>query len=251
MKEQPVISFQDVTFAYESERVLEGVSFQIHEKEFVSIVGPNGGGKTTLFKLMLGLHAPDRGEIRILGKTPVRARQEMGYVPQFMHYDVQFPISVMEVVLMGRLGRRWGGFYTKEDYQAAQEALEEMQLTPLADRLFAELSGGERQRVLIARALSSQPEILLLDEPTANVDFRFEARLLEILESISERMTVLMISHDVGIVSRIFASVICVNRKVVKHPTSELTGEMIQDIYEEDVVMVRHDHKFLNPKESA
>ena len=152
-------------------------------------------------------------------------------------------MTVRDVVLMGRLGGRWGGPYSKADKQAAATALAEMELTELKDRPFRTLSGGQRQRLLIARALACEPDMLLLDEPTANVDLMVEQKLHEILRNLNRRMTILMVSHDLGFVSQIVESVICVNRRVLVHPTSDITGEVIKDIYGGDLHMVRHDHR--------
>jgi zinc transport system ATP-binding protein len=243
MLAEPMIYIKDVFFAYNGVAILENVNLSIGQGESVCIVGPNGGGKTTLLKLILGLLRPDRGEIRVLGHKPEQVRLKMGYIPQYAYHDQQFPVSVMDVVLMGRLGHRWGGPYTRLDKGAALDALAEVALADLAHRLFNSLSGGQRQRVLIARALTCTAEMLLLDEPFANVDALVEENLIETLYKLSKRMTILLVTHDLGFISKIFHSVICVRRKVVIHPTSEITGEVIQDIYGEDICMVRHDHR--------
>jgi len=236
------VSLRGVTFSYGALPVIENADLSIHAGEFVRIIGPNGGGKTTLLKLVLGLLQPDAGEVSVFGAPPHRCRYRIGYSPQHPHYDSQFPITVIDVVLMARLERRWGGRYTSADKQAAFDALDELGVADLASRSFDALSGGERQRVLVARAIASDPAILLLDEPTANVDMAAGNKLLEILQSLNERMTILMVSHDLGFVSQAVKSVVCVNRQVVIHPTSDITGEKIIDIYGADLRMVRHDH---------
>ena len=232
-----------MTFSYATEPVVQNVNLTVGPRELTCIVGPNGGGKTTLLKLMLGLLRPDTGQVLIFGRPPERMRSRLGYMPQHLQYDPQFPVTVMDIVLMGRLGRRWGGRYTPADKAAARAALEQLGVDGLADRLFAKLSGGQRQRILIARALACEPALLLLDEPTANVDALVEVQLMEILQQLNQRMAVLMVTHDLGFVSDVVENVICVNRKVVVHPTSEITGEVIHDIYGDDRRMVRHDHK--------
>jgi zinc transport system ATP-binding protein len=236
-----VIEFRDVTFAYASEPVLREVTFAVAERELVGMVGPNGGGKTTLLRLILGLHRPQRGSIRVLGVSPESARHRVGYVPQHTHFDPQFPVSLMDVVLMGRLGRLWGGLYSRLDRTAACGALAEVGLDVPPQVPFADLSGGQRQRALIARALASEPELLLLDEATSNVDWVAQQQLYELLRRLSLRQTVLMVSHDLGVVSRFVSRVICVNRRVASHPTSELTGHVIQDVYGVEMALVRHD----------
>ena len=238
-----IISFRDVTFGYGPAPVVEGVSLDIGPRELVSVIGPNGGGKTTLLKLILGELAPHAGQVRVFGETPARARPRIGYSPQHPRYDPLFPVTVMDVVLMGRLERHWGGWYSSADKGAAKAALDEVDLVDLAGRPFHALSGGERQRALLARALVCDPELLLLDEPTANVDMAVESKVLGILRRLNERMTIILVSHDLGFVSSVVSTVVCVNRRVVVHPTSEITGEIIQDIYGKDLRMVRHDHR--------
>jgi zinc transport system ATP-binding protein len=240
-----VISMRDVTFSYGGEPALENVALSVHPREAVCVVGPNGGGKTTLVKLVLGLLKPDRGEIRVFGGSPRDARLRVGYMPQHVQYDPQFPATAMDIVLMGRLGQSGLagalGWHGRADRRAAIDALDQVGMSDVGPRPFASLSGGQRQRVLIARALCCNPDLLLLDEPTANVDSLIEARLLELLRELNRRMTIVMVSHDLGFVSGFVERVICVNRRVVVHPTSEMTGEAIRDIYGGEVRMVRHD----------
>lgn len=238
-----VIRLEGVSFAYDGAPTLENVTLEVHEREFVSVVGPNGGGKTTLLKVILGLLRPSKGVVRVFGEQPRRVRHRVGYTPQHALYDPRFPVTVMDVVLMGRLEHHWAGRYSKADKQAARAALAEMELADLGARPFDSLSGGQRQRALVARALVCSPDLLLLDEPTANVDSRAENRILEILQELNRRMTILMVSHDLGFVSTMVRSVVCVNRSVVVHPTSDITGEVIKDLYGGDYRMVRHDHR--------
>jgi zinc transport system ATP-binding protein len=243
MEEKIDILMKNVTFAYNKMPILENVNLKIKHGEFASIIGPNGSGKTTLLKLMLGLIKPARGKISVLGKKPEKSRLKLGYMPQNANLDTQFPVNVMDVVLMGRLGYTFGGKYSKNDHGAAMEALSEVKLDELSNRRFSEISGGQRQRVLIARALCSNPELLLLDEPTSNIDPDVEETIFEILRELNQRMTILVVSHDIGVVSQVVKSVICVNRQVFIHPTSELNGQIIKDIYGPDLRIVRHDHR--------
>ncbi|WP_246052114.1 metal ABC transporter ATP-binding protein [Desulfobotulus mexicanus] len=247
MNKTPV-SFQQVSFCYENGiPVLEDISFDIHARELVAMVGPNGGGKTTLLKLMTGMLTPSSGCVSLFGKNPLTARSRIGYMPQYLHFDPDFPITVREVVLMGRLGRGglrgFLGWPDKKDRSMVMECLGHVEMDALADRPFSDLSGGQKQRVMIARALACEPELLLLDEPTANVDSQTESRFMALLEDLSKDITVIMVSHDMGFVSALVKSVLCVNKKVVVHPTSELTGTAIQDIYNCSMQMVRHDHR--------
>ena len=246
---EPVIEIRDVTFSYNGAPALVDVSLTIGEREFVSVIGPNGGGKTTLLKLVLGLLQPSRGEVRVFGRPPREARSRIGYVTQHGQFDLRFPVRVIDVVLMGRLGRGRGiGPFRRADRAAAEEALREVELLGLRDRPFAALSGGERQRVLIARALAVQPDLLLLDEPTANVDIKVERQLGDLLRDLNKRLTVVVATHELGFVASYVERVICVNRRVVQHPTSALTGEMISDIYGSDICAIRHDHNIAEEK---
>ncbi len=243
MNSKDVIKVNHVSFSYDGIPVLEDVHFTIPERSFISIVGPNAGGKTTLLKLMLGLLRPSQGTIEVLGMDPVKARTRIGYMPQQVQLDLQFPVSVLDVVLMGRMGHGWSiGPFSRTDRAIALDALRKLEMQDLAGRPFMALSGGQRQRVLIARALASEPEMLFLDEPTANVDMVVETELFELLHQMSKTITVVVVSHDLGFVSHYVQSVVCVNRCVRLHPTAAVTGEVIRDLYLSDVCMVRHHH---------
>ncbi len=240
---QAAIRIRDLSFAYEQIQVLCNVHLDIWPADSICIVGPNGGGKTTLIKLILGLLSPDQGTIRIFDLKPEEARLRIGYVPQYANYDPHFPISVRDVVLMGRLGGSLRGKYSRTDRELAHTALETTGLADLAGRSFASISGGQRQRTLIARALASGGEILILDEPTANIDHESEVRFFDLLQELNQHMTILMVTHEVGFAARFFKRIACVNRQVIIHPTSELTGRLIQDMYGGDLQMIRHDHR--------
>ena len=239
----PAIAIERLTFAYDNAPVLQDVNLSIQTCDFVCVVGPNGGGKTTLLRLILGLLTPASGTIRVFGQSPLAARQRIGYMPQRAQLDPQFPARVKDVTLMGRLGhgRRFGPF-SRADKEIAAAAIQEVGLTDLASRPFAALSGGQRQRVLIARALACQPDILLLDEPTANLDPLMQDDLYELLRRLNERLTVILVSHDVGFVSRYVKTVVCVNRNVAVHCASDITGQNVREIYGHAVHMVHHDH---------
>ncbi len=241
-----VIETRGVNFSFNGELVLVDVDLTVARNEFVAVVGPNGGGKSTLIRLLLGLLNPQHGRVLVLGQPPAKVRRRLGYLPQHPSLDKAFPINVDEVVLMGRLGLggfSLGGRWKRTDKDAAEQALNTVGLADLAGRPFAALSGGQRQRVLIARALATQPEILFLDEPLAGVDPGAEENIYELLQELIPHMTILMVSHDLGFVSPLVGHVICVNRTVATHPTTELTPELIRDMYGREVRMVRHDHK--------
>jgi zinc transport system ATP-binding protein len=239
----PAILITDLWFSYDGHPVLENVNLSIPQGDFVSIVGPNGGGKTTLLKLILGLLRPSRGEVQVFGLNPEKARPRIGYMPQHPQLDPQFPATVMDVALMGRLsnGRAFGP-YSKKDKEAVVTALDQVGLRDMRKKWFASISGGQRQRLFIARALASEPDLLLLDEPTANLDAAMEGGLYELLQNLNETLTVVMVSHDLGFVSSLVKSVICVKCQVASHPTSELTAEIIDAMYGSPMRIVRHNH---------
>ena len=173
-----VISFDQVSYAYGHSNVLEDITLEIEEEEFFGVIGPNAAGKSTLLKLMLGMLKPDSGEISVLGKSPKKASQNIGYVPQFPSFPRNFPVKVMDVVLLGCMGKskKMGGF-SKRDRDIALESLHVVESAELVNTPIQDLSGGQVQRMLIARALASQPKILILDEPTANIDVQAEENI--------------------------------------------------------------------------
>lgn len=239
--ESPAIFMEDVWFSYDGYPVLENVNLSISRGDFVSVVGPNGGGKTTLLKVILGLLRPSRGEVKVFGMPPEEARAHIGYMPQFVQLDPQFPATVLDVALMGRLGHgKAFGFYSKRDKEIALQALEQVGLGSLRRKPFASISGGQRQRLFIARALVCEPALLLLDEPTANLDVVMERDLYGLLQELNKRLTIVMVSHDLGFVSQVVKNVVCVNRKVMTHATSDITGEIIHEIYGSPMKMIRH-----------
>jgi len=244
MPNEPRITIRDLTFAFGDVIALEHVNLDIHANEFIAIIGPNGGGKTTLVKLMIGMLEPQQGTVRVLGQHPWSVRQRFGYMPQHLRFDYAFPISVMNVVLMGRLGRGAGiGPFRAVDRESARRALDVVSCSELANRHFAELSGGQRQRVLIARALVSEPDILILDEPTANLDPSVQDDFYDLLHDLKKRMTVMIVSHDVAFVSKHVDRVVCVNREVVLHKASAIQGDVISTLYGEmGVNLVDHEH---------
>lgn len=238
-----IIDLNNVSFAFNRNMVLENINLAIEKGEMIGIVGPNGGGKTTLLKLMLGLLKPSTGEIRIFGRKPTEISQRIGYVPQHRQFDPKFPVSALDVVLMGRKASGFGGRFSKRDKEMAVQTLAQMNLADKANISFGALSGGQRQRILIARALAPSAEILFFDEPTANVDTSAEKKLYDLLRILNEKITILLVSHDIGFISKYVSTVLCVNKSVLIHPTSELDGYAIQNIYGQEISMIRHDHR--------
>ena len=198
----PAIQLDHVSFGYNGRTILDQVNLAIQRGDFMGMIGPNGGGKTTLIKLILGLIKPDSGTIHILGRPAGRPTHRIGYVPQNTHINPQFPISALDVVLMGQLqpgGRRMR--HSRENKVSAHEAMNKMGMGSYCHQRIGELSGGQRQRVFIARALVSEPEILLLDEPTAHIDTKGQTDLYELLKTLNRKMTIVVVSHDLLILS--------------------------------------------------
>ena len=205
------IRFDSVTFAYHHRAVLDDVSFTVNEGDFVGVIGPNGSGKTTLLKVMLGFLEPQSGSVSIFGEAPTQAQPKLAYVPQALHFDRQFPISVNDLVLSGRLSEMsFLGQYRKEDRERALDALERVRLQPLARRPFATLSSGERQKALLARALVSNPKLLILDEPCSNVDAQAQETIYSVLEELKREVTIVMVTHDLRVASEKVDTILCV-----------------------------------------
>lgn len=245
MSDVPAVEMTGVCFSYDAEPVLADVEITVPPRDLAAIVGPNGGGKTTLLKLMLGLLRPDCGEIRVFGQSPGSVTRRMGYVPQGFSYDRRLPITALDVVLMGRLGvERAVGPWGRTGRDHAREALATVDAAELADRRFVDASAGQQQRVLIARALATEPDMLMLDEPTASLDVAAEREIYSLLQELNDRMTIILVTHDLGFVSNVVKSVLCVNRYVKRHPTTEMgeiTGEVLEEMYGSDLRLVRHD----------
>ena len=236
-----VIRLEDVWVQYDGLPVLEGINLSLKEQDFLGIIGPNGGGKTTLLEVLLGLIEPTCGQVRILGRSAKEGRRSIGHVPQYTKFDHDFPISVWDVAMMGRLGRR-GLFrrYTQDDKRMVAEALHQVEMLELKDRQIGQLSGGQRRRVYIARALASDPKILLLDEPTASVDSRVVGNVYELLQNLNQRVTIILVSHDIGVVSSYVKTIACLNRRLIYHASKEITPEMLEAAYHCPVDLIAH-----------
>lgn len=238
-----VIELHNVSFSYGLVPVLQHIDFSVEQGEFLGIVGPNAGGKSTLLKLILGLIKPQTGTVSVLGKKPAQQRTQIGYVPQYPGFARDFPITVEQAVLLGRLGAgRQFGRYNAADYGAVQQALAELEAQDLAQRPISALSGGQLQRILLARALVSDPKILILDEPTANIDMRIESDIFDHLRELNKRLTILVVSHDIAFISDYVSRVACLNRTLVCHTTDAIDGHLIQHLYGEPIRRVAHVH---------
>jgi len=248
----PVIEIKNLSFGYNGHQILKDINLAVKPGDFMAIIGPNGGGKTTLLKLILGLLEPAGGSIKVLGQPPIQAAHRIGYVPQEIHTNKDFPITVQNVVLMGRIqGSRRLTRFTGADREAAEKALEQMDMRELRHCRMVELSGGQRQRVFVARALVSDPEILLLDEPMTNLDPERQAGFYQLLKALNEKITILMVSHELMVLSTYIKSVTCVNQKAYYHDSPEITREMLDEAYQCPVDLIAHGlpHRVFHPHE--
>ncbi|HUU76480.1 MAG TPA: ABC transporter ATP-binding protein [Methanoregulaceae archaeon] len=238
----PVIEVENVTFARNGNKVLDNVSFCVQPGDFYAIIGPNGGGKSTLLKIILGLLRPTGGKVRLLGGKPYETRWRCGYVPQFRTFDFHYPITVEEMVISGRLGHIPGirKKYGSTDTRAAKETMERMGVQHLADREIRHLSGGEQQRVIIARALAGDPSLLLLDEPTVFVDAPTEVHFYDIINDLRSSMTIVLVTHDIGVIYSHVTRVACLNHSLYTHNGREITDDMITSAYQCPVDLIAH-----------
>ncbi len=241
MAPRVIVYLEKVRVVYDDLVVLEEVDLSVYENDFLGIIGPNGGGKTTLLRLILGLVHPSRGKVKVFGTTPDKARGFVGYVPQHSRFDFDFPASVQEVVLMGRY--RHSGLlkrYNRTDREITADALKKVGMSDLNHRQIGRLSKGQQQRVLLARALVSEPELLILDEPTASVDAPMQTGLYELLAELKEKMTIILVSHDISAVSVHVDKVACLNRRLFYHNSKEITAEELMKTYQCPVEMIAH-----------
>ena len=236
-----VIRLDDVWVKYGDLTILEGINLSVQNLDFLGIIGPNGGGKTTLLKVILGLVKPSRGTAKVLGDSPEKSRRFVGYVPQISLFDRDFPVTVLEVVLMGRLGKkRLLRKYSEEDKRIAYRALESVEMLELKDKQVGKLSGGQLQRVLLARALAADPKILLLDEPTASIDEPTKTKLYDLLKNLNRKITIVLVSHDIGVISSYVDKIACLNRRLFYHGSKEIEAETIEKTYQCPVDLIAH-----------
>jgi zinc transport system ATP-binding protein len=238
---EEVVALEDVWVRYGDNTVLQEVTLKICEKDFLGIIGPNGGGKTTLLKVIMGLVQPMRGTARVFGAEPGRSWQRIGYVPQQIMLDRNFPISVRDTVLMGRLGQKtiFKG-YGKDDLAVAEEALAAVEMCDYSGKQIGKLSGGQLQRVLIARALVSRPDLLLLDEPTTGIDIVGQESIYTILNRLKSMITIIIVSHDVGALAVNADKIACVGKKLYYHDSRELSSGEMEEAYRCPIELIAH-----------
>jgi zinc transport system ATP-binding protein len=235
---EPLIKIQDLTVGYDKIPVLKNVNLDIHEMDFMGVIGPNGGGKTTLLKAILGLLKPTSGKINF--RTDINGRKKpIGYLPQVRHIDRKFPITVFDVVRSGSLMQNQVKINETEVKQKVEELLVDMGITNIRNKAIGELSGGQMQRVFLCRALLSDPKILILDEPDTFVDNRFEGELYERLRLLNERMAIILVSHDLGTISTYVKTIACVNGNLHYHRSNKITQDQL-DGYNCPIQIITH-----------
>ncbi|WP_017661352.1 metal ABC transporter ATP-binding protein [Baaleninema simplex] len=237
----PAILVRHLWAGYDRDPVLEDINLSVEAGDFIGIIGPNGGGKTTFLKVLLGSIAPMRGRVEIFGRPVKQGRRFIGYVPQGIDFDREFPVRVRDVVRMGRLGkRRLLKRYNAKDDDIVDHALEQLEMLDFVRTPIGELSGGQRQRVYIARALASEPRVLLLDEPTASIDPKMQTNVYELLRQLNETIPIVLVSHDLGAVSTYVKTIGCLNRRLFYHGEKQISAEMLEKTYQCPVDLIAH-----------
>ncbi|MFA6811933.1 MAG: ABC transporter ATP-binding protein [Bacteroidaceae bacterium] len=236
--EKSIITIKNLSAGYNKKRVLHDINLTVYEKDFLGIIGPNGGGKTTLIKCILGLLKPTSGEILFNGdKSPIT----MGYLPQYNILDKKFPISVLEVILSGLNSKKTlHTKYNEGQREKAHEVIKQMGLEGLERRSIEELSGGQLQKTLLGRAIISNPSVVILDEPNTYIDKSFEAKLFNILGDINKKCAIILVSHDIGTVIQKVKAVACVNETLNYHPDPGITTEWLEKNFNCPIELVGH-----------
>jgi zinc transport system ATP-binding protein len=236
------LELKNVTVKYNRTCALSAVNLSAAENDFLAVIGPNGGGKSTLLKTILGIVTPVQGEIKIFGKNNSQYKEPIGYVPQFSSFRRAFPITVEDVVLSGRLkgGGRPFRRYEKNDYRISGDIMDKLQITQLRRKPVVRLSGGQLQKVLLARALAAEPRLLLLDEPTASLDSEAKNRIYEILKQINQHTTIILVTHDLAAISSYIKNIACLNKKLYYHGEPEISEDIIHKTFGCPVDLIAH-----------
>ena len=246
----PIFDIKNLSFIVKGQTILSNISLEIFHSEYIAVIGPNGGGKTTLARVLLGLETPTKGEVKIYGKklSSFREWHKIGYVPQrASHVDGSFPATVLDIVKMGRTPKRkLFGSFSKEDKEIVYDAMEKMDILDLKDKMIGTLSGGQRQRAMIARALASKPEILILDEPNTGVDMASQKKFYELLKKLNheQKITIVFITHDIGVIADDITRLFTINQKAVicNDPKQTMSCEDMSELYGIDAHLL-HNHK--------
>ena len=233
------VEINNLSIKYNEQLVLKDINLSIEDKDFMAIIGPNGGGKSTLLKVILGILNPDNGGVKVFGREPKKARDLMGYLPQNLDFDHDFPINVFETVLTGRYHGLFKG-YTKEDHNAVWRALKDVEMYDFKDRQISRLSGGQMQRVFIARAIVREPKLLIMDEPMASIDPEMQHSFYELMSRLKNKMTIILVSHDVGAVSTHVDKIACLNQKLFYHGPVEDSANGLEEIYHCPIELISH-----------
>ena len=237
MKE--IVKLDMINFRFNEHNVLENINLSVLENDLLAVIGPNGGGKTTLLKIILGIFKPLSGSTMVFGKKPENSRDKIGYLPQMINIDPAFPLDVFNLVLMGR----YHGVFKKyniDDFNAVENALETVGMQEFKRKHINSLSGGQLQRILIARALVKQPELLLLDEPTSGIDPRAQKDFYDLILELNRHMAVIFVTHDISVVSAYFNKVACLNKTIFYHGPKEGSFGKLEDTYGCPVEIVAH-----------
>lgn len=231
---EKILEIKDITAGYDKEIIIENINLDIYKNDFLAIIGPNGGGKSTLLKVILGLLKP------FSGKVDFKTKVNIGYLPQIHSNDKKFPISVKDTILSGLMSRRKVmNKFTSEDLKNAEELIKKFNLEKYTDLPVGDLSGGQTQRVFLCRAMISKPELLILDEPNSFVDHGFSVDLYKILLEMNENITIIMVSHDTGVITSYIKNIACINRTLHYHPGSEISADIL-DQYQCPVELITH-----------
>ncbi len=239
MEDKTILDFKNVFFSYRDSAILEDVSFSVRHNDFIALIGPNGGGKTTVLKIIMGLLKPERGTVRVFGSEPEEGRRLIGYLPQSLFFDLNFPVNVFDTVIMGRyhgLLKR----YKESDEKAVLDALSMVGMLEYKNRHISMLSGGQLQRVLIARAIVREPELLLLDEPMSSVDPVSQKSIYELFRELNKKMAIIFVTHDIGAISVYIDMVLCLNRKLYYHGPREGSLGRLEEAYNCPVEILAH-----------
>jgi len=240
MNTSPLLEINNLSHSYEQKIALSSINLKVNSGDFLAIIGPNGGGKSTLIKLIMGLIPIKEGSIKLFGKSVKNGRNHVGYLPQIQNAKEDFPITVEDVVALSRLKNKWLLPLTKQDYKIANHCLAKVEISHLGKRTLDTLSGGEKQRVYLARALVNSPKLLILDEPTTSVDIQAERSIYTLLKELNKTLAIVIVSHDLSAVPQLVNKIACLNKKLIFHENSELSQNDLEEVYGCPVSLITH-----------